>query len=348
MSKEIFLETMKLKNMNSGLGQFCFHLGHAINQQNNTFDLTYYLPERCEAIFGNGLHYLRASPWHRLLGVPLHANLFHWLYQGSPYWPKQRDTKVVLTVHDLNFTVKYSGWRRKFKMDELQRQADRADRIVSISNYTRHEILRHLEVDGKKLSVIYNGLSVPSLNQQKPFFAPNKKFFFTIGIIAFKKNFHVLLPILKMFEDYVLIIAGNNSGAYAHQIRSKASGLGIADRILLPGEISEGEKQWLYNNCEAFLFPSLTEGFGLPVIEAMAFGKPVFISKLTSLPEIGGPHAYYFHDFQTDHMIEIIKSGLKDYQDKPEKKEEIKKWANRFSWDTAAKEYLQLYTSLLS
>jgi glycosyltransferase involved in cell wall biosynthesis len=225
---------------------------------------------------------------------------------------------------------------------------DRADRIVSISNYTRHEVLRHLEVDGKKLSVIYNGLAVPSINQQKPAFVPNKKFFFTLGIIAFKKNFHVLLPILKRFHDYVLIIAGNSSGAYAKQIRNKASSLGIADRVLLPGEISEEEKQWLYSNCEAFLFPSLTEGFGLPVIEAMAFGKPVFISKLTSLPEIGGPHAYYFHDFQTDYMIETIESGLKDHLENPAKKIEIQKWASKFSWDAAGKEYLQLYSSLLS
>jgi len=347
MRKKVFLEAVKLKNMNSGLGQFCFHLGRAISHQNDKFDLTYYMPPGCDSIFGKAANYLPASPWHRLLGVPFREHLFHWLYQGSPYWPKNRDTKVVLTVHDLNFTVKYSGWRRKFKMDELQRQADRADRIVSISNYTRHEILRHLEVDGKKLSVIHNGLNLPAATPQRPSFVPDKKFFFTIGIIAFKKNFHVLLPVLKRFEDYVLIIAGNSSGAYAHQIRSKASSLGVADRILFPGEISEGEKQWLYANCEAFVFPSLTEGFGLPVIEAMALGKPVFISKLTSLPEIGGPHAYYFNDFQTDHMIEVIETGLKDYQGKPEKNEEIKKWVSRFSWNNAAREYLQLYTSLL-
>ncbi len=96
-----------------------------------------------------------------------------------------------------------------------------------------------------------------------------------------------------------------------------------------------------------FFFPSLTEGFGLPVIEAMAFGKPVFISKLTSLPEIGGPHAYYFHDFQTDHMIEIIEAGLSDHMKNPAKKSEIEKWANQFSWETAASKYLELYQSLL-
>ena len=152
---------------------------------------------------------------------------------------------------------------------------------------------------------------------------------------------------LKSFDKHVLVIAGNNKGGYAQQIRHKAASLGVEDRILLPGEITEEEKAWLYNNCEAFLFPSLTEGFGLPIIEAMAFGKPVFISKLTSLPEVGGPHAYYFNDFQTEHMIEIINSGLKDYQDKPGKREEIKQWANRFSWETAARKYLELYQSLL-
>ncbi len=84
-------------------------------------------------------------------------------------------------------------------MDELQRQADRADRIVSISNYTRHEILRHLEVDGKKLSVIYNGLSLQLTNQRKPSFAPNKKFFFHHRHNSFQKKLSCFVTPIKAF-----------------------------------------------------------------------------------------------------------------------------------------------------
>ncbi len=81
--------------MNSGLGQFCFHLGQAINKQNDAFDLTYYLSESPETIFGNTPHYLRASPWHRFLGVPFRADLFiGYVERFALLHPKQSNTRL--------------------------------------------------------------------------------------------------------------------------------------------------------------------------------------------------------------------------------------------------------------
>jgi len=344
----VLLETTKIKNLKSGLGQFCLHLGRAIQLKNTQFGLTYYLARQCREIFGSAVGYADEKKWHQVFGLPGKPDILHWFYQGSHYWPKNKNAKVVLTVHDLNFTVKYSGWKRKLKMDQLQRQADRADRIVAISNYTRNEILRHLEVDGKKISVIYNGVDAGPHHAVKPAFIPGQKFFFTIGIIAQKKNFHVLLPLLQAFDDRVLVIAGHRGGAYAEQIVARAKSLGVADRVILPGEVSEEEKAWLYQNCEAFLFPSLAEGFGLPVIEAMSCGKPAFISSLTSLPEVGGPHAFYFRDFQPEHMVEVVRSGLKEYAERPDMATAIKAWTSRFSWEAAASQYLEIYQSLVT
>ncbi|HEY9046964.1 MAG TPA: glycosyltransferase, partial [Ohtaekwangia sp.] len=93
------------------------------------------------------------------------------------------------------------------------------------------------------------------------------------------------------------------------------------------------------------IFPSLAEGFGLPVLEAMYYGKPVFLSKLTSLPEVGGEHAYYFDNFSPEHMREVFVKGMHHYETThPEAM--IKAWALRFSWDNTAKEYLSLYREL--
>ena len=77
---------------------------------------------------------------------------------------------------------------------------------------------------------------------------------------------------------------------------------GLEERIILPGEISDMDKYWLYKNCEAFVFPSMYEGFGLPVIEAMNFGKPVFLSTFSSLPEVGGKYALYWENFDSQLM----------------------------------------------
>ena len=102
----------------------------------------------------------------------------------------------------------------------------------------------------------------------------------------------------------------------------------------------------LYENCEAFLFPSLTEGFGLPVIEAMSFGKPVFLSNSSSLPEIGGSEAFYWDSYEVDHMLSVFNHGMKAKND-GEFAAKVKSWANHFTWEASASKYLNLYSRLL-
>ena len=116
-------------------------------------------------------------------------------------------------------------------------------------------------------------------------------------------------------------------------------------RLIFTGAITENDKQWYLKNCEAFLFPSLTEGFGAPVVEAMYFGVPIFLSNLTSLPEIGGDVCYYFPSFDKDAMQQTVKNGLQHYKNN-NTAEAIKKRASQFSWQNAATDYLNIYRSL--
>src|SRR5258708_8638554 len=114
---------------------------------------------------------------------------------------------------------------------------------------------------------------------------------------------------------------------------------------MVEGAITEAEKAWDLRNCMALAFPSVAEGFGLPVIEAMYYGKPVFLSDQTSLPEIGGSEAYYFTDFDPAAMQEVFSQGMTDYQ-RPGKAEKIRQRALSFSWDQAAQGYLNVYRKL--
>lgn len=124
--------------------------------------------------------------------------------------------------------------------------------------------------------------------------------------------------------------------------------MNMEDLLIMPGAISNEEKYWLLQNTTAFLFPSLAEGFGLPVVEAMSAGVPVFLSDLTSLPEIGGAEAYYWSGFEPEHMIKVMEDGLQHFAETPGHSEKLIKRSTMFSWGNAAKNYLDFYSTIIN
>jgi len=121
--------------------------------------------------------------------------------------------------------------------------------------------------------------------------------------------------------------------------------LKVDNNLRLLGNISEYEKSWYYRNCYAFALPSIAEGFGLPVAEAMSVGKPVFLSDRTALPEIGSDLAFYFRDFTAQHMQKVFTSGMQQYRDE-NMHNAIRQHSESFCWDKAAAEYLNIYRTL--
>ena len=111
-------------------------------------------------------------------------------------------------------------------------------------------------------------------------------------------------------------------------------------------DISDAQKAWAYEHCAGFVFPSLTEGFGLPPIEAMHFGKPVFLARRTCLPEVGGSVADYFDSFDAASMKAVVQAGLARHAE-PGRAAAIQAHAAQFNWDRTADAYLALYRRLL-
>jgi glycosyltransferase involved in cell wall biosynthesis len=345
-SLKVLIEMEKLKNPNSGLGQFCLGLGQALAEQNKNTELHFLVPENKKGIFGNNtLYILIKSYLSFLLSKPKPYDLWHCTHQESKYLPG--NSKLILTIHDLNFLYKYKGLKKQLKLNALQRKVNSASAIVAISNFTAMEIKQHLKIDENKLHVIYNGVNLKSTEPvELPAFLQNQKYLFSIGIINPKKNFHVLLPLLQNNSDLKLVIAGNDSHDYVNQIKEMANNLGVLKQVHFTGIISDELKYQLYKNCYAFVFPSLSEGFGLPVIEAMMLGKPVFLSNLTCLPEIGGKEAFYWENFDADVMREVFEKGMEEFEKDAEKSFRLKQHAAQFNWEKAASAYLNLYESI--
>ena len=339
-----FLDMEKLKTPNSGLGQFCAHIGKAIEATAEE-EIGVYVDEEHLTFFEtkNTVLWKRS---HQYFGVSVKADLWHCMHQEAKYFPKDKTTRILLTIHDLNFLDKYTGAKKERKLKNLQKLVNKASGIAYISEFTKKIAEQHLELSDVLQKVIYNGVSVSNANPIKPEFVDDsKKFIFSIGIIGEKKNFHVLIEAMKNIPDLNLYLCGNASSKYADKIRTLIAKHNLEKSVFLPGEISEVEKSWMYKNCEAFVFPSLNEGFGLPVVEAMHFGKPIVLSKLTSLPEIGGDEAVYLDSFLPEEIA--TKIGLAIKNNTPENQELLKERSSFFSWQKAAEQYLELYEVIL-
>ena len=143
------------------------------------------------------------------------------------------------------------------------------------------------------------------------------------------------------------MIAGKRETPYGEQLAREVVARNLGGRVMLAGQVSDGDRQWLYEHCEAFAFPSLTEGFGFPVLEAMQCGKPVFMSRRTSLPELGGALGFYWDSFGADHMAGVFRAGMTAVAAMPTFAAAARARAAEFSWENAARGYLSVYRSVL-
>ena len=350
MAKPSVLVTFdSMKNPNSGYFSFGKGLGDAlINQNRNRFDLNYYLFRKTVYQFDKKVDIKYLSWLHKIIFIQRDKfDLVHFTDQTCRLKPGSVNAKKIMTIHDMNKVhLKFSKPHRiQVYINKLRKLIGQCDRVVAISEFVANDVLHYFPKAADKLTVIYNGaekLAVPA--GHSPTFLPQKPFIFTIGLLSVQKGFH-LLPALLKGNDFELVIAGIET-LHKQKILEEAKKYNCLNRLHITGPVSDDDKAWYYKNCSSFAFPSIAEGFGLPVIEAMYFGKPVFLSKFTSLPEVGGDAAYYFDSFEAESMQHTFAKGMEDFA-KRDRKQEVIDQANKFSWERAANQYLDLYEECL-
>ena len=343
-----------------GFSQFAISLGNALPAAcRSDLALSYLVWPATESYFPSAeVDFIPARVWRREQFVrhlrpllngfyrEIRCDAWHMSNQFGRFLPVDPAVPVILTIHDLNFLREFDGPRIAQELQKLQKKVDRATVVTAISDFVRSEIRATLDVRDKEVTVIHNGASIATPMATRPDFLPAAPILFSIGEVQRRKNLHVLLDLVARLPEYVLVIAGNKSSDYARGIEAQVREKGLTERVFLPGQISEGERLWLYQNCEALLFPSRTEGFGLPVIEAMSAGRPVFMSHATSLPEVGGPLGFYWHSFDIDHMCEVFYQGMRVFRATPDYGDRLKRHAAQFTWQQTAAKYAALYRSI--
>ena len=343
----ILIDLSILRHPYCGLGQIAINYGRLYGQQASQLlgghDVTLLVPPNAVGQYGDTVRYLPMHDIYRFMPQLMpHYDVWHSIHQFSPFRPFSSSTRRLLTIHDLNFMYEKPPAKSRKYLQRLQHECNRATEICFISHFAQSEATRLLELSGKPQHVIYNGVEDVTRGEQRcPSFSDERPFFLCMGVVKEKKNLHTLLPLMHLMDEYCLIIAGNDTDAYAERLRNEAR---QTNNIHILGPVSDSERRWLYAHCHALLFPSLCEGFGLPVIEAMQWGKPVVCSRSTSLPEIGSTHAFYFDSFQPDAMQQTVLHALAN--DTPAHAEAARQYAATFAYDNHMRQYATLIANL--
>lgn len=280
-------------------------------------------------------------------------DLLHPTYY-DPYFLKYLGKKpFVLTVHDMIHEL-YPHDFPPQDLTVIQKKTliERADAIVAISKNTRDDILRFTDAEPDRITVIYHGNPFESLEQslksEPKYLKFEKPFILFVGKRQGYKNFeffiHAMAPLIKSNESLHVCCAGGGPFTLNEQnlirnltLQSKVHYIQPKDMLL----------KSLYLNAQAFVFPSLYEGFGLPILEAFSNGCPVILSNSSSLPEIAADAAFYFDPNDLNSLTECIEAVLSDRKSRDEL---IKKGYERlkfFSWEKTATKTKQIYEDVL-
>lgn len=258
--------------------------------------------------------------------------------------------RKVLAVHDLVSTLypeTMANYNRFVHNLYFQQSVQASDHIITMSEHTKQAIIDHFKFGPDRITVIYEGvnpdfkpLPKPAVQSVVQRFHQQKPYFLAVGTLEPRKNYPVLLQAFKHYsEDYDLVIIGKQ-GWKAQGIFKTIQDLQLTNKVKILGYVDINELPHFYNGAELFIFPSLYEGFGLPLVEAMACGVPVVCSNSSCLPEIGGEAALYFQAQSVQALVSKIGQVLSDAQLNQSLREKGIKQAAKFNWDNTAQKTL--------
>ena len=273
-----------------------------------------------------------------------HAGLFHALNQRVDRRPAKR---VVTTFHDLFvLTAEYSSpeFRKRFTA-QARRAVEQSDYIIAVSKFTAAQVRDLLGVEGARIRVIPHGVHVPQ-QQGSP---TREKMILFVGALQVRKNIIRLVEAFETLpEDWSLVLAGSARGYGAEQILDRIRASERRDRIRIAGYVSSHELEQLYSRASIFAFPSLDEGFGIPILEAMAHSIPVLTSNRSALIEVADNAAITVDPYRTEEIASSLQKLVSDESLRDRLATQGRLRAARFTWQDSVRATYRIYQELLS
>lgn len=274
--------------------------------------------------------------------------------------PINCDIPLVLTLHDIIFfeprdktnlsIYQNLGWL--YRRIVVSRILKKCQRIITVSEFELNNIVTKLNIPRKKMAMIYNGYTewfkpTQDINHVYRNYIDEPGYFFFLGNTDPKKNTErTLLAYAKYLEQSDIkrkLLMADFDKTYLNEIFFKYNISHIRKNIVMPGYIVNSDLPYIYNNAFAFLYPSLRESFGIPLLEAMACGTPVITSNTSSMPEIGGPYAILINPESSDEIAEMMLKLETDDEFYRKQEEVGLQRAKLFSWRNTAERLLELY-----
>ncbi|HKO58291.1 MAG TPA: glycosyltransferase family 1 protein [Thermoanaerobaculia bacterium] len=254
----------------------------------------------------------------------------------------------VVTVHDLTYK-RFPELLQQETLDNLERQMTRevalADAVICVSSATRDDLLRYYTIDPARVVAIHSGLGTPPV--ESPIELPPRYILF-VSTIEPRKNLGVLLDAFArlrargVYDGELVVVGRVGWKADSLSARLKAPGVRHLDYV------DASRLAYIYRNAEAFVFPSIFEGFGFPLLEAMARGVPSIAARSSSLPEIGGDAALYFAPTSSSELEAQLERVLTDAALREELARKGREQAAKFRWDAAAEQTLDVLRRAVS
>lgn len=358
----------------SGLGNYSRNLINALTKCYPNYTFTLFSP-RSEGRFqllheeqidvvspqGFGRKFL-GSFWRTKLMVKdikrEKIDVYHGLSHELPYGIKKSGAKSVVTVHDLIF-IRFPHFFKPFDAliyrKKLVHACRVADKIVAISHQTKSDLIDFLKIDASRIEVIYQGcgamfwetFSPSQVEQVRAKYNLPKKYLLYVGTIENRKN---LLSAIKAFQEannnIAFVVVGRKAEYYHKVVKPFIDENNVKGILFLEGVVNE-DLPIIYQNAECFIYPSLFEGFGIPLLEALVSGIPVITSAGGCFSEAAGPGSIYVNP--TNHLE--IAAAIRRVCDNPEERKRMiaegKEYAKRFSHEAIAENYMKLYKSLI-
>ena len=285
------------------------------------------------------------------------VDVYHGLSQELPLGINKTGAAAVVTMHDaifMRFPELYKSTYRSVFIPKNRYACKTADKIIAVSEQTKRDVMTYFDADEQKIEVVYQGcnnifrekISCDTKTNIELKYNLPKHFMLFVGAIESRKNIAIIMEAMRSKQVYQPLVIIGNQTEYKQELMHRIDKYGLTNRVFFLHHVQTHELPAIYALSKVFIYPSIFEGFGIPVLEALCVGTPVITAKGSCLEEAGGPYSKYFDPYNAEELVEHIQRIDNDVETRNQMITQGLLYADNFSDEKIATKLMQVYTNI--